>query len=84
MVDPGQRGDPGLIQPVVSQRNHVQTLGLIENGLRDFLNQVVLQVKLLNDRKSEKMKQMFNINGIGKENTFLEENYSVLSEPVGH
>lgn len=31
--DPGHRGDPGLIQPVVSQGNHVQTLALVKNCL---------------------------------------------------
>lgn len=54
VAEPGHRGNPGLIQPVVSQRNYVQTLGLIENCLWDFLNQVVLQVQLLNNSQSRK------------------------------
>ena len=33
VAEPGQRGNLGLIQPVVSQRNHVQILSLIENCL---------------------------------------------------
>ena len=55
VAEPGHRGNPGLIQPVVSQRNYVQILGLIENCLWDFLNQVVFQIQLLNDsQKSRK------------------------------
>lgn len=54
VVDPGQWGDPALIQLVVSQRNHIQDLALVENCLWDFLNQVVLQIQLLYTSKNRK------------------------------
>lgn len=47
MIDPCHWSDPGLIQPVVTQRNDVQILRPVENGLWDLLDQVVLQVQLL-------------------------------------
>lgn len=33
VIDPCQRSDASLVQPVVPQRNHVQTLALIESCL---------------------------------------------------
>lgn len=55
VVEPGHGGNLGLVQFVVSQGNHIQVDCLIEDRLRDLLDQVVLQIQLLKEKKRRLM-----------------------------
>lgn len=51
MIDPRHWGNSGLIQSVVTKRDNIEILRVVENCLWDFLNQVVFQVQLLHTRQ---------------------------------